>query len=59
MPVFADLGSCFCMNALLLSDIQAIVLGLKVPIGGPETCSGLVKPCLLLKHTDALGLLWF
>lgn len=28
--VFAALCSCFCMNALLLSDIQAIVLGLKV-----------------------------
>lgn len=28
--VFAALDSCFYMNALLLNDIQAIVLGLKV-----------------------------
>lgn len=28
------------------------------PVGGPKTCSGLLKSSLLLNHTDVLGLLW-
>lgn len=56
-----------CVLAALLLHECAIVkshpgycIGLKgKPTGGPEACSGLLKPCLLLNHTDVLGLLWF
>ena len=64
-----DSGSsqvCICVFVPLLVHECVIVkwrpglcLGLKGrPVGGPETCSGVLGPCLLLNHTDVLGLLW-